>query len=152
MRTKITDYRGFEISFDTEDERFYADIEGSSQQKQSFASAKKYVDDYVKENNIFKSFDAERKPTLGNPYPNIITITGIRKDKRFVYNGDGVTNSQLSEYYENDYILINQANNVFKVKLADLRDKIDALKVESNVVEAQLVIVTLKEVKAQYTV
>ncbi len=150
MRTKIIDYRGWGIMFDTDDETFYASIEDKYTQKQSFASAKKYVDDYLKDNATFDPFLVERKPSLQNPKSKPIKIIGVRKDHRFIYEDEYGDRQQLPEYYEKDYILINPANNVFKDKLADLSAQIQELRRRGEATEKGLVTVTLKEVKAQY--
>ena len=96
MNVKIETYRGFDILFETDSERFSFNLdEGSWRQKQSYSACKKNIDDYLKENQNFKPFELE---STTHPWEKI-TVTGIRKDGRFVIEKDGIKD-QLSTYDE----------------------------------------------------
>ena len=114
MRVEIENYRGWDISFDTERETFYAkSVEyDRGETKRSFASAKQFVDDFIKENLQFKPVWVEKVPSQYNNQ-NKIKLIGIRKDKRFVYEDADGKKNQLSEYSEKDYILCNEENKTF---------------------------------------
>jgi hypothetical protein len=109
----IEDYRGFEIMFDTVREKFYAVVEDSrdwqSKDKQSYASAKKAVDDYIKRNATFKPFKVMNRPSFGGRMfgsnsTNLIEIVGIRKDKDFI-SSDKKRINLTSKYAHDELIL-----------------------------------------------
>ena len=62
MKVFIENYRGWDISFDTDKESFYAqsDEYDVGETKKSFASAKKYIDDFLKDNLQFQPIWVER--------------------------------------------------------------------------------------------
>lgn len=105
MTALIETYRGFEISFDTDKETFIAysndyDKEG---QKRSFSSVKKWVDDFLKENEVFKQvLLIGRIGTYKSK--DKITLIGVRKDGRFVVQNPKNI-EQLSKYDEEEYCL-----------------------------------------------
>lgn len=96
MIIKIETYRSYEISFDTEKETFLSDIGNNGTTKKSYSATKKAIDDYIKENSAFVPFDVVR---VGYAEPKKYTITGIRKDGRFIFERDG-EKKQFSEYDE----------------------------------------------------
>jgi len=107
MNVKIETYRGFEIFFVTDSERFSYSIDtGSWSQKQSYAACKRSIDEYLKENSNFKPF------TIQNIYNgSITTITGIRKDGVFVYLDSDGKNQQFSKYDERNHIIYDGSND-----------------------------------------
>jgi len=107
MNVKIETYRGFEIFFVTDSERFsYSTDTGSWSQKQSYAACKRSIDEYLKENSNFKPF------TIQNIYNgSITTITGIRKDGVFVYLDSDGKNQQFSKYDERNHIIYDGSND-----------------------------------------
>lgn len=114
MKIEIETYRGWEISFDTNKDIFYAqsDEYDRGETKKTFLSAKSYVDDFLKNNIDFKPFWVETIPNIFNDHTQI-KIIGIRKDKRFVFEGQDGKKEQLGEYDEKDYILVNTENEIF---------------------------------------
>lgn len=109
MKVEIENYRGWDISFDTDKEMFhvYSNTHDTDQEKKSYSAVKKYIDDFIKENNTFKSFKI-----IGNPLSYYIgkepvTVIGIRKDGRFVQLTEKGEQKQISDYNEGDYILID---------------------------------------------
>lgn len=136
MRTLITDYRGWEVFFDTDKEEFYtvSNEYDKDNTKKSFASTKKFIDDYIKENNEFKPILVQKEESI---FSNkvIIKLIGIRKDGKFMYEDKDGKKQQLSSYYESDYFLINPKNDesfgkINKLKLE--REKIDSKIKELN--------------------
>ena len=96
MAIKIETYRGFDILFEPQSERFtFALDEGSWTTKQSYSACKKNIDDFIKNNNNFKPFYAIKKDAIRKVF-----VTGIRKDNKFVFD-DGI----LSDWDEKYYIL-----------------------------------------------
>lgn len=118
----IEKYRNFEIYFDTREETFYSisDYYDTEQKKKSYSAAKKAIDEWIKENSSFKPFYVIKcegwRGTNSFSFPisnemDVVTISGIRKDKRFT-TSDG---SQISEYDEDRYFMPLPENEpVFK--------------------------------------
>lgn len=110
-KISIDFYRGWEIFFDTDEEKFLAMSEDYNRQETrgSFAAAKKWVDDFLKENEKFVPFDVHtwsggrRGPTL--------KVIGLRKDGRpATEDADGNKGQIGSYHYSGEYILLNPAN------------------------------------------
>jgi len=152
MQVKIEDYRGFEITFDTGQEKFLA-ISGEHDtyiDKPSFASAKKWVDEFIKENAFFKEFTAIPLPgsysTKGK-----FKVIGIRKDGRFVAEDKNGEKYQFSEYSLRDYMVEKESNN----ELLDKYNSIETDRKNYNLIaensKKELIdkmdIVTLKDYK-----
>tara|TARA_R110000868_G_scaffold12456_7_gene59543 strand:+ start:12078 stop:12599 length:522 start_codon:yes stop_codon:yes gene_type:complete len=121
---KIEFYRKFDIYFDKREETFFSisDYYDTQVVKKTYTAAKKAIDEYIKENNGFKPFfliDCRGYGTKNEyNFPisheiDKITVTGIRKDKRFVYNeSEQIGTSQ----YDQDklYILLPENEPVFE--------------------------------------
>ena len=151
MKIEIENYRGWDISFDTDKETFYAqsDEYDRGETKKSFASAKQYIDDFIKDNLEFNPVWIE---TPASSYRNQskIKLIGIRKDKRFIYEGKDGKKEQLSEYSEKGYILSNEANDVPYAELKECRKRIALILEEINVIKAKIIKVGLDELKAKF--
>jgi hypothetical protein len=130
MQVTIENYRGFEISFDTEKETFlsYSTEWDRDMAKKSYAASKKWVDDFIKENSTFKSVLAA--PVIGS-YTNKtkITLTGMRKDNRFMAE-DAKGQFQISEHDEDKYAVYDPSHDAIKDRydaytkqISDLRDE-----------------------------
>jgi hypothetical protein len=133
MIVTIETYRGFEIYFNTLDEKFStiptedSTTEDSTKKSKSYATCKQHIDEYLKENNNFKSFEAEAIPSYSYVKDNQIKVIGIRKDGRFVIETSKGEKKQLSDYDLQYYMLKIKENetiihsyNVIKVR----RDKV----------------------------
>ena len=70
----IENYKGFEISFDTYNEKFTFSINDDNFSKLSYSACKTKINSYLKENQNFKSFKVRRKSNLNT----ILEIVGIR--------------------------------------------------------------------------
>lgn len=151
MKTKITDYRGFEIYFDTEIEKFYvfSDSLDNESTIPDFSSAKKYIDDYIKTNQNFKYFYLERLDD--NQYrEKKIRILGIRKDNNFVYEDKKGNKRQLSKYDERDYFVIDDRNKPILEEIKKLRDDIHKISNEISRLDKMLHRVSAEDIKANY--
>lgn len=151
MRVLIENYRGWDIYFDTEKEEFYtvSNEYDNEQNKRSFASAKKYIDDYIKQNSEFKPFKATSMPTFYDDSKEI-TIVGIRKDGAFMFEDNKGERQQLSKYSEGDYFLVNEENNVHFEQIKSLREGIKELQSLIKDAEKMVVKETLKSIKHRY--
>ncbi len=148
MRTLITEYRGWEIFFDTDKEEFYtvSNEYDKDNTKKTFASTKKFVDDYIKENNSFKPILVQKEPSMFNN-GEIIKLIGIRKDGDFMYEDKDGKKQRLSSYNEKDYFLINPENDETFKKIAELEKKRDEIGSEIKELKKTIIKVDVKQVK-----
>jgi hypothetical protein len=150
MRVKIENHRGFEISFDPEDEKFWYlsekyDTESSSK---SFAAIKKAIDDFIKENKEFKPFWIEN--SLSYLYGDKkLKVVGIRKDGAFIVENERKEKKQLSKHSEGGYILYNEANDKIRLDIAELESKLFELQKEIKEMRLKQVGMPLEEYKKQ---
>lgn len=149
MRVEIENYRGFEISFDSETEEFYAisDRFDKDLNKKSFSATKKYIDDFIKENQEFKAFNVEPNPTgFGGKKGRII---GIRKDKRFMIELANGKKEQVSDYNEKDFIIVNTENKALWLDLEEINIERQALNNREKEVKSKFKVKTLFEFKKE---
>lgn len=150
MKIEIENYRGFEIYFDTDCEKFQCILtEERSKESHSYSAIKKFVDDYKKENQGFKPFKAI--PNIdGWAKKNPIKVIGIRKDGRFVAE-QGEDKIQVGDYSLNDYILDLPENEECLKILSQLKSEMEeyrsAYESRRKEVISKMKIVTLKEYK-----
>lgn len=141
MRVLIENYRGWEVKFDTDNENFYtvSNEYDTQQTKKSYASAKKYIDDYIKENQNFKPIRVQKMSSMYNKAEEI-TLIGLRKDGAFMYEDAKGNKQQLSKYEEESFFLINPENdNIFK--------ELDLLYRESKEITEKIKYATEKVIK-----
>lgn len=148
MRVLIETYRGFEISFDPDDEKFWYlseryDKESSSK---SFAAAKKAVDDFIKENKDFKPFFVEGKLTAYSPKDKI-KIIGIRKDCAFIFENSKGEKEQLAKHKECDYLIYNEANDSLRLEIDEKKKQISVINREIEALKAKQIGTPLTEYK-----
>lgn len=147
---KIEDYRGWEISFDTDNETFvaYSNFYDSDVKKQSYASCKKYIDDFIKENTHFKPLIVSayrRSETLQR-----IKIIGIRKDGKFI-SETPKGKSSISGYDEKDYFIWDDKYKPIieehqrLCKIADV-----AYKAARDYLDANLIVETLEDYRKKH--
>lgn len=145
----IETYRGIEIWFNTNNESFQCDIDDERSVKKSYPAIKKFIDEFKKENDSFKSFNVEPNPirTHGGKFGKII---GIRKDKKFVIELPDGKQEQIPDYRLDNFILPVNENEPIKEEIAKAQERISELYEIINDLESGLKIVTLKDVKPQY--
>ncbi len=151
MRVLIEQYRGWEIFFDTENENFYtvSDIFDRQQTKRSYTSTKKYIDDYIKENNDFKPVMVQKTASYFNEI-NVIKLIGLRKDGAFMFEDKEGKKQQLSAYSEKEYFLVDSQNDAYFKEIEELnfeRNKIDD---KIKVIESKILKVGLNTIKSKY--
>ena len=153
MKILIENYKNIKIEFDKDDEMFYCSINDErGKGSKSYASIKKYIDDYIKENSKFEPFFVV-KDSLWNSEKDgeIFKIVGIRKDERFIYEDKKGTVAQISEYNEEEYIVYYEKFHMqyfatmayLKTVLDDATEKLNAHK-KTNKGK------NLKEIKKDY--
>jgi hypothetical protein len=149
-RVQIEKYRGIEIEFDIDNSQFISVItDGFEKESKSHKAVRKFIDDYIKENNTFKSFFVHSRP--GGYKSNVLHIVGIRKDGRFVYKGDDDRNYALSSYNEGDYVLSDKKNDKYLEELNQLNEEYDNYKLSYLGMRSKIIdkmeFVSLKEYK-----
>lgn len=150
MKVHIENYRGWEISFDTDKEMFHyvsSDYDANGK-KISYAAAKKFIDDFIKENQTFKAFWVEASPDSFQPGKKI-KVVGIRKDGRFISENEKGEKDQISEYDLKNYIAINDENVELWDELALLKKDQNVLSEKIKAIKAKFTIKTLKEIKRE---
>lgn len=109
MKVIVQTYRGYDISFDPDKDKFSSVLSESDdyriKESKSFSAVKKAIDEYIKENVSFKPFKIVGGPQAWNNQGKIYEVTGIRKDNRFIVNKNG-NQEQLSQYDENKYFIV----------------------------------------------
>lgn len=151
MRVLIENYRGWEIYFDTDKEEFYTVSNEYDKQetKRSYASSKKYIDDYIKSNNVFKPIKVQKMPTMFSE-GKIITLIGIRKDKAFMYEDVQGGKQQLSSYDERDYFIVDSRNDVHFKRIAELAIERKRIDDEVKEVEKSVIKVDVKQIRQNF--
>lgn len=148
MRTLIENYRGWEIFFDTDKEDFYTVSNEYDRQenKRSYASTKKFIDDYIKENNGFKPVFVQRMKTHYSD-GEVIKLIGIRKDGNFMYEGKDGKKQQMSSYSEKDYFLVDEANDPLFKKIESLIEKRNKIDKEIQFVSSEVSKFTVPQIR-----
>jgi hypothetical protein len=126
----IEEYKGFEISYNTEEDKFECIVALENEEKKKRSSLKELrltIDEYIKANKTFKPFFVLHHPEHGIGGCEKIKVVGIRKDGIFVYekkeeNGE-LVKKPFSKYYLKDYILdIPENEAIFKeLELLDIK-------------------------------
>lgn len=149
MKALIEDYRGFEISFDTEKSVFYcfSDSYDTENTSKSYDAVKKYIDDYIKANKTFKSFVVYPVPNSYKKEPT--TITGIRKDGGFTYVDEIGKPKKVSNYDENEYYFINPSNESALSEMQSLEEQKNQIRERIKTLKETLIIKTLADYRKE---
>ena len=149
----IDNYRGFDIEFETINEKFQCIITDELVKESiSFSAIKKFVDEYKKTNQDFKPFYVESTPDRYSSKNSKLKIIGVRKDGRFVAENSKGEKVQVSDYDIKDYMLYKQENENALKLLSDLSEKVENQRLENNQIRKDIIstinIVTLKDFKS----
>lgn len=125
MRTVVENYRGVEIFFDTNDERFsFSFDDGRWNEKQSYSAAKKKIDDYIKETHVFTPFIVSN--TRSNSI-NTLNVISVRKDGDYMVQDGSGRISKLSQYDEKNYVEYFPSDDKIYAEIAVCEIEIDKL-------------------------
>ena len=136
-KVKLITYRGWDISFDLNNDRFYVASGEYDQQEDrgSIKAAKKWIDDFIKANSEFKPFEILKFESYASSPTKSVMVIGRRKDGRFLIKEGDKDPEQLSSYNESNYILPAPENEGVFSRIDEkdraikaLRDEIEALK------------------------
>jgi hypothetical protein len=152
----IETYRGFDIEFDTECEKFQCICtEEEAKESKSFAAVKGFVDEYKKANQGFKPFWIEGKYDDSWKRGEKHKVIGLRKDNRFVIENPDGTKDQISDYDIKYYMLFKESNVQYKSQLDDLEaaKKLtdETYRQNRDAILAKLDIITLYDYKKTLT-
>ena len=148
----IINYRGFDIEFDTNYEKFQCIItEEKAKESNSFFAIKGFIDDYKKNNQDFKPFWIELLPNSYRNKKGKLRVVGIRKDGRFVSEDKDGKKEQISDYDISDYMIVKPENESFLSELSTLKNEIEQREYEDKLkikeIISKLNIVSLKDFK-----
>jgi hypothetical protein len=143
MKALIENYRGFEIFFDTEKERFTYSLDDKWHGKQSYPAVRKAIDDYRKENSGFKPFKI--KKIEGKEYD----VVGIRKDGAYVVERNGIR-EQLSKYDEGEFYVYLPEDESIYANYAMLGAEIDTLRKKRDLLKNDIQGEQLKHYKRKF--
>lgn len=144
MITVVDNYRSFDISFDSNDEQFYAisNKYDTDCKSKSFAAVKGKIDEYIKTNATFHPFQ------IFNKSGEIQKVVGIRKDKKFWIEKNG-SRSQLSNYSEKDWFIYSPEVDEILAKRKEIGRKISELYKEQDQLNF-LGYKTVRDIKPDY--
>ena len=151
MKTIIENYRGFDIEFDTNCEKFQCIVSDDiTKESISFKAVKIFIDEYKKNNQDFKPFWVEAIPDAYTEDKSL-KIVGIRKDGRFISETTNGKKQQVSDYDLQRYMLSKPENKAIMDQYK-LTEQIGRKQREENDLKkkeliSQLNIVTLKQFK-----
>jgi len=108
----IEKYRGYDIEFDVDEEKFQCIVtDNDNKESKSLAAVRKFVDEYIKNNQKFSPFWVELCPGKGGwSTEKRLKIIGLRKDNRFMAELPDGTKTQVSGYDMNRYIIEDIVN------------------------------------------
>jgi len=146
MKTIVDNYRSFDITFDTDDEQFYAisDKYDTDCKSKSFSAVKGKIDEYIKANATFHPFQ------IFNRNGEIYKVVGIRKDKRFMIEKNG-SKTQLSDYNEIDWFVYSPEVDEMIAKRKAINEKISQLNKEQRELDFSGY-KTVRDVKPDYII
>ena len=125
MRTTIENYRGVEIFFDTDNERFSFNFDdGRWNEKQSYSAAKKKIDDYIKETHDFKPFFVIHN---SRNYLQLLEVVSIRKDGDYMVKDKEGRITKLSQYDEKDYVEYSPSDDYIFAQIAVKEIQLDEI-------------------------
>lgn len=125
---KIEDYREFEITLNTDTGKFsaYSDYHDVEFDKTTLKAMRKGVDDFINDNVNFRPFKIQKlksySGTNADTLGEILTIIGIRKDKRLVIDDNG-KKKQLDSYYIDTYGMLLSEYDKLKEQLDTLEKR-----------------------------
>jgi hypothetical protein len=150
MKVEIENYRGWNISFDTEKEVFYchSDQRNMEQKKNSYSSIKKWIDDFIKENDSFNPVWIEHK-RYGYILHDRMKLIGIRKDGHFLFEDKDGDKRVIAFHNEMDYMLHTPENDKYKEEAKKIDAELEELRSKRNAIFKKFVVIDLKEYKKQ---
>lgn len=123
MEITIENYRGYEIRFNTNRETFVCDIDDERSVKKSFGALKKFIDRFIKDNDVFNKFKIIASPNPRFNKRRVVTVIGQRKDGRFIGQDEKGDKFQISDYDLKQYCLYEESLNPYFEELELIKQK-----------------------------
>jgi len=134
----IEQYRGYDIMFNTNSEKFQSDID-NGKDKNSLSSARKEIDDYMKNNQNFKPVKVFNSYSFEiNQYnykAEVKTIVSLRKDNAFQFSDKTLLSNYDIEKSGNWFLLDETYYKDIMHILDNLRIERDKLMNEVKIIE-----------------
>lgn len=143
MRVPIETYRKFEIFFDTEEQGFctVSNWFDAEQKKPSYASCKKWIDEFLKNNQKFTPFLVQENSSRALGPPKL--VIGVRKDGKFIFEGG----EQMSAYDEGNFVIFNEGNESINNQIQAISGQIEDLYEDIKLLKRRMKLVTVREHK-----
>ena len=124
----IETYRTYDIEFDVSAEKFQCIVtDNDNKESKSLSAVRKFVDEYIKNNQKFSPFWVELMPGKGGwSTEKRLKVIGLRKDNRFMAELPDGTKTQISGYDLDRYIIEDIVNKQIIDELAQERADKDA--------------------------
>ena len=151
-KIKIETYRGYDIEFDTDYEKFQCIVTDlDAKESKSFSAVKKFIDAYLKDNAQFVPFYARQNPNGHRSGKGQFKVVGIRKDGRLIREDNDGSLVKMSDYDLSEFMLVNEANETHLSELESLDNKHDKYREdyisEKKEIIKRMQIVSLKDYK-----
>lgn len=101
MKTKVGEFKGFDIFFDNDNEAFSVEgYDNSAENKKSYNACKTYINKFVKENEVFGEFKLVSLPSrYHDDKQETITVKGIHGNGNFLCEKEDGSRFQISTGY-----------------------------------------------------
>ncbi len=138
-RIQIEEYRGFEVWYNEEDDKFGCEIADTSydsgfkeMKRVSLTAIKQYIDEHIKLNEKFEPFIVLN--VGGGGVPSKKKVLSKRKDNKFVYlDGDRSRFIDPDNNWEGkDYLVFNEEDQELIDKITKIHKQIEELNKEER--------------------
>lgn len=150
MLVDIEEYRGFQILFDTDTEKFQCFSDDCQTTERSFSDCKKLIDNAIKNSDEFIPFWVERHPLLTHlTGEQRVMVIGKTESGQFIIEQEDGTRGHIPRYSEREYILWNRRNEPIKEELRKIEDEKNRVYSRQKAVLHQIVIKSLIDFSAE---
>lgn len=146
---QIEEYRGFTIYFNKEEDKFICDHDAADVQgkKASYSAVKKFVDDFIKENDTFNPVLLQKRERWGGGalQDNRAKLIGVRKDGRFVAEDEKGDKFQIGRYEMDQWVIFNEDNIEIEKEAREIEFQIDSLRKKAEITRKRMKATTLEQ-------
>lgn len=146
---QIEEYRGFTIYFNKEEDKFICDHDAADVQgkKASYSAVKKFVDDFIKENDTFNPVLLQKRERWGGGalQDDRAKLIGVRKDGRFVAEDEKGDKFQIGRYEMDQWVIFNEDNIEIEKEAREIEFQIDSLRKKAEITRKRMKAITLEQ-------
>lgn len=146
---QIEEYRGFTIYFNKEEDKFICDHDAADVQgkKASYSAVKKFVDDFIKENDTFNPVLLQKRERWGGGalQDDRAKLIGVRKDGRFVAEDEKGDKFQIGRYEMDRWVIFNEDNIEIEKEAREIEFQIDSLRKKAEITRKRMKAITLEQ-------